>query len=48
MENIIITAVLVVISGAAIGYIIRSKKRGNKCIGCPNASSCTSCNCRMN
>jgi hypothetical protein len=40
MENFIIIAVLVVILGAAIGYIVKAKKRGEKCIGCPYAKKC--------
>ena len=48
MENYIIVAVLVVILGAAIGYIVKAKKRGEKCIGCPHAKNCSSknCNCK--
>ena len=57
MENIIIIAVLVVIIGAAVGYIIKAKKSGKKCIGCPDGCSCSSgesgcggncgsCNCK--
>ncbi len=45
MENIIIIAILVVIIGGAVGYIIRSKRKGNKCIGCPYADSCGKKNC---
>ncbi len=40
MENIIATVVLAVILGGAIAYILRAKKRGRKCIGCPNGYSC--------
>lgn len=35
MENIIVIAVVAVIIGLAAGYVIRAKKRGKKCIGCP-------------
>ena len=45
MENYIIIAVLVVVLGAAIGYVIKAKKRGEKCIGCPHAKNCNSKNC---
>ena len=48
MENYIIIAVLVVILGAAIGYIVKAKKRGEKCIGCPHAKTCNSENCNCN
>lgn len=35
MENIILIAVLVAIIGLAVFYVIRAKKKGKKCIGCP-------------
>ena len=40
MADFIIIAVLLIVVGAAIAYIIREKKRGVKCIGCPNAGTC--------
>ena len=40
MIDLIIIAIVLVIVGAAIFYIIREKKRGVKCIGCPNGSVC--------
>ena len=46
MENIIIIAVLVIILGAAIYYIYKSKKNGKKCIGCPDCCSCQKNNCK--
>lgn len=39
MTDIIIIAVLLVIVGAAVAYIVKEKKRG-KCIGCPYAKQC--------
>lgn len=46
MENIIIVAILVVIVGLAVRYIIKAKKSGKKCIGCPDGGSCSSgCGC---
>lgn len=36
MENVIIVVILLVIVGLAAGYVIRAKKRGQKCIGCPD------------
>lgn len=44
--NIIAVAVILLVIGAAVFYIVREKKRGKKCIGCPYADSfgsCTSC-----
>ena len=40
MINIIIILVIVAIVGAAIAYIVKEKKRGVKCIGCPYAKQC--------
>lgn len=39
-ENIIIMAILAAILGLAIGYIVKAKKSGKKCIGCPDADTC--------
>ena len=48
LENILLTVVLVAIIALAAWYVIRAKKRGQKCIGCPSAGSCgkQSCSCR--
>ena len=43
MTDLIVIAIVVVIVGSALGYIIRAKKRGVKCIGCPAGGNCTSC-----
>ena len=40
MENIIILAVIGLIVGLAAGYIWKEKKRGRKCIGCPDNAVC--------
>ena len=40
MENFITAAVIVVIIAAAVIYIVRSKKKGVKCIGCPSGATC--------
>ncbi|MBO5994029.1 MAG: FeoB-associated Cys-rich membrane protein [Firmicutes bacterium] len=39
--TIIAIIAVVVILFLAIRYIVREKKRGVKCIGCPMAGSCT-------
>ncbi len=44
LVNAIIIATIVLILGAAIFYIVREKKRGTKCIGCPAGKSCSSGN----
>lgn len=41
MANIVVVAVVLVIIGAAIAYIIKEKKKGVKCIGCSAAGSCS-------
>ncbi len=40
MTDIIIIVVLVLILGAALTYMRKEKKRGVKCIGCPDAEAC--------
>lgn len=42
MENVVIVSVLVVIVGLAVGYIVKAKKKGAKCIGCPYSDCCKS------
>jgi hypothetical protein len=41
MIDIIVGGVLAVLVGAAIAYIIREKKKGVACIGCPAAGTCS-------
>ena len=40
MQDFIILAVLACVLIGVIFYIIREKKRGAKCIGCPYAKQC--------
>ena len=40
MVDFLIVIVLLVILGAAIIYIVKAKKSGAKCIGCPHAKTC--------
>ncbi len=40
MTDIIVVALLLVIIGAAAAYIIRARKSGVKCIGCPSGGNC--------
>lgn len=40
MVNIVVTLILAAIVGGAGLYIYRSKKRGVRCIGCPDAKAC--------
>ena len=41
MENILILVVIGLIVGCAAGYVWKQKKRGVKCIGCPDSGSCS-------
>ena len=41
-----IIAIILLIIGGAIFYIVREKKKGKKCIGCPYADSCGNGNCK--
>lgn len=41
MTDVIIAVILLVIIGMAAAYIIKSKKRGVKCIGCPSGCNCS-------
>lgn len=45
MENIIIILILVAVVGSASAYIFKMRKKGIKCIGCPNAcnGACHGC-----
>lgn len=45
MADLMIVAILVVVLGAAVGYVRKAQKSGRKCIGCPGgcASSGSSC-----
>ncbi len=39
-EEIIAVVLIALIIGGAILYIIKAKKNGKKCIGCPDGCSC--------
>lgn len=47
MTDLIVIAVLLIILGVAAGYVVKAKKRGQKCIGCPYSKTCSSgaCSC---
>ena len=46
MDNAIIIAIVALILGLAIFYIVKSKKSGRKCIGCPDSGNCSgNCSC---
>lgn len=45
LDNLIAVVAVVAILGGAIAYIVRAKKKGAKCIGCPNSCACSGGNC---
>ena len=51
-ESVIPILLIVLIVGFAVAYIIRAKKSGQKCIGCPDSKTCSgncsacSCSCQ--
>ena len=40
VDYIVIALITLIIGGAAL-YIIRAKRSGKKCIGCPDSASCS-------
>lgn len=45
MKDGMIVLIVAAILAAAVWYIRKEKKRGNPCIGCPDANKCTKRNC---
>lgn len=42
MTDIIVIAIVLAIVAAAALYVIRAKKNGVKCVGCPSGKTCSS------
>ncbi len=42
METVIAAVVVLAILGLAAGYLIRAKKKGEHCVGCPYSKTCAS------
>ena len=42
LADLIVIGVIILILGLVITYIIRAKKSGVKCIGCPMSKNCSS------
>ena len=40
MASFIVAVILLIIVGTAIAYIVKEKKKGTVCIGCPHAGTC--------
>ena len=46
MDNFIIIALLILIVGGAVAYVVKAKTNGIKCVGCPDAKKCSGdCSC---
>ncbi len=43
MKNLILILIILILIGSALFYIIKAKKRGKKCIGCPYSKECNNC-----
>ena len=41
MENLVAVLILAVLIGGASAYLIRAKRNGVKCVGCPARGSCS-------
>lgn len=41
MADLIIVLILLALIGAAVRYIVKAKKNGVKCIGCPDGAACS-------
>ena len=40
LPDIIVLAAILLVVGGAAAYIIREKRKGKKCIGCPDSATC--------
>ena len=40
MKDLLVLIILALILGAAVTYLYREKKRGVRCVGCPDAGHC--------
>lgn len=41
MADMIVAGIVLIIVGAAVAYLIKAKKKGVKCIGCPSGCDCS-------
>ncbi len=46
LKDVIVILAVCLIIGAALFYIIKAKKSGKKCIGCPYADACSRDKCK--
>lgn len=40
MENFVIIVITTLIIGGIVWYLVKAKKKGETCIGCPHAKEC--------
>ena len=45
MENAIVILILLGIVAGVVAYLVRAKRRGQTCIGCPYSKQCGSKSC---
>ena len=45
MKDIVIAVIILAVLAVAIAYIVKAKKSGVKCIGCPMSKECNKCSC---
>ena len=41
MTDILFALIILAIVGGAVAYVVREKKKGTRCIGCPMAGKCS-------
>ena len=41
MADIIVAMILIIMISFAVGYIMKAKKKGKGCLGCPNSAKCS-------
>ena len=41
MTDAIVIVILLAVAGGIVWYLVRAKKRGEKCIGCPYGKQCS-------
>lgn len=48
MGNIVVIGIIVILLAIAIVFLIKEKKKGTKCIGCPSSEYCNKKSCKGN
>ena len=43
LPDIIAIVLIIAVVGGAIAYIVKAKKNGHRCIGCPDSDCCNGC-----